>query len=657
MPHRSDVSTSIQLDRVSNLVVSDSPIASIVLRNATTAGPVVMTRVSVTEDLDFTQAVFDAAVAFDQVEVMEEVSFARSVIRGPVAFKACIFRDEVSFDDTVTEAPLAFEDSAFMTELRFQEMTINAAIAVTATHHEGPITFKRSTVNASISVQGATACDILLDEVTANAPVSINNTTLRGLLSFRRGTYNETLSVQRSTFRTADLTEISAYAALDITDVTFEENVHLDGGAYHGTVSFKKLIFREDTVFNTSRFAGPVVFEDLTFQGRVEFRDVLFRDSVSFINVVFEKPVSFQRAQFCADVRFERVSFRDDVDSDLAAVEVSFQKALFSGQVSLRFGWADVVFEESDFPGPTRLGTSWLSYPLTGALVQSLEMAGKTVDDRRPTLLHLTGSNVSNMVLTDLDLKYCRFAEANNLDRLRIEQADPFSLTPHGWRFSRSKPFLAVWTSRRAIAEEHYWRIANSVGVRKEGWLAPSGGGDLRELVTPAESIQQIYRDLRKGREDQKDEPGAADFYYGEMEMRRHATQSWIERRVLDLYWLSSGYALRAWRSLMALIALLVVASIIFTAQGFDRNGGTSFRASRVQPDGQLVYVNYALPAPPHDFGAAFTYSIESATSLLSSPQSRPLTAIGEGTEFALRLLGPALLGLAVLSLRGRIKR
>jgi uncharacterized protein YjbI with pentapeptide repeats len=657
MPQRPDVSTSIQLNRVDNLVVSDSAIARIVLRDATTAGPVVMRRVSVIQDLDFTQAVFAATVSFDRVEVMEEVNFARSVIRDSVLFNTCIFRDEVSFDDSVTEASLVFEDSIFMTQLRFREMVVNAEIVIKATHHEGPITFERSAVNGSISVQGAAARDILLDEVNANAPISINDTTLSGLLSFRSGTYYEALSVQRSTFRAADLTKISAHAALAITDVTFEENVHLDGGAYFDSVSFKKLTFREDTVFNDSRFEGPVVFQDLTFQGRVEFGEVLFTNSVSFTNVIFEKSVSFRKAQFCAGVRFERVSFRDDVDFDLAAVKVHFQKALFFGQVSLRFGWADVVFEESDFPGPTRLGTSWLSYPLTGALVQSLGIAGKTVDDRRPTLLHLTGSNVSNTVLTDLNLKSCRFAGANNLDSLRIEQADPFSVTPNGWRFSRSKPFLAVWTSRGAIAEEHYWRIVNGLGIQKEGWLASPGVGDLRELVPQAESIQRIYRDLRKGREDQKDEPGAADFYYGEMEMRRHATQNWIERRVLDLYWLSSGYALRAWRAVMALIALLVVASIIFTVQGFDRNGGTALRAARVQPSGQVVYTKYALPALPHDFGTAFTYSIESATSLLSSPQPRPLTAIGQGMEFALRLLGPALLGLAVLSLRGRIKR
>ncbi|MFZ1177322.1 MAG: hypothetical protein WAO15_13855, partial [Mycobacterium sp.] len=33
----------------------------------------------------------------------------------------------------------------------------------------------------------------------------------------------------------------------------------------------------------------------------------------------------------------------------------------------------------------------------------------------------------------------------------------------------------------------------------------------------------EIYRDLRKGLEEAKNEPGAADFYYGEMEMRRLA--------------------------------------------------------------------------------------------------------------------------------------
>jgi hypothetical protein len=42
------------------------------------------------------------------------------------------------------------------------------------------------------------------------------------------------------------------------------------------------------------------------------------------------------------------------------------------------------------------------------------------------------------------------------------------------------------------------------------------------EVVQPAQ-LAGLYRALRKARGGAKDKPGAADFYYGEMEMRRHA--------------------------------------------------------------------------------------------------------------------------------------
>jgi hypothetical protein len=35
-----------------------------------------------------------------------------------------------------------------------------------------------------------------------------------------------------------------------------------------------------------------------------------------------------------------------------------------------------------------------------------------------------------------------------------------------------------------------------------------------------------LYRALRKAQEDNKNEPGAADFYYGEMEMRDRDRQT-----------------------------------------------------------------------------------------------------------------------------------
>jgi hypothetical protein len=80
-----------------------------------------------------------------------------------------------------------------------------------------------------------------------------------------------------------------------------------------------------------------------------------------------------------------------------------------------------------------------------------------------------------------------------------------------------------------------------------------------------------------QGREDGKDEPGAADFYYGEMEMRRHArrgrtsgaSRGQVERAILTAYWLMSGYGLRAWRALAWLLVVILVATVGLWAVGF----------------------------------------------------------------------------------------
>jgi hypothetical protein len=154
------------------------------------------------------------------------------------------------------------------------------------------------------------------------------------------------------------------------------------------------------------------------------------------------------------------------------------------------------------------------------------------------------------------------------------------------------------------------------------------------EPPTPAQTAA-LYRALRKGREDSKDEPGAADFYYGEMEMRRHdSTKPTVERFVLFLYWLLSGYALRASRALVWLFGVLAVATLLLAAQGLEQPAaGWSF---------------------PARLGTAALVAVEGAVFRASEQQ---LTYVGRLIQAALRFAGPILLGLAVLSIRGRVKR
>ena len=100
------------------------------------------------------------------------------------------------------------------------------------------------------------------------------------------------------------------------------------------------------------------------------------------------------------------------------------------------------------------------------------------------------------------------------------------------------------------IAEERAWRAHRS----RRHWVAPGWLDDQRPGVLDPGQIAGLYRALRTGREDLKDEPGAADFYYGEMEMRRRArtagnpdgqsgttSRGRVERTILTAYWLVSG--------------------------------------------------------------------------------------------------------------------
>jgi hypothetical protein len=179
-----------------------------------------------------------------------------------------------------------------------------------------------------------------------------------------------------------------------------------------------------------------------------------------------------------------------------------------------------------------------------------------------------------------------------------------------------------------------------------------------------AEQIAGVYRALRKGREDNKDEPGAADFYYGEMEMRRRAKRpgpaqraSRGERWLLTLYWLTRGYALRASRAFASLVLVILLFALGFWAVGFP-DPGVQTRVRAVSPSGTLVYQR-AVPAQQStatELLDAAIYSAGTATSVIGAP-ARGLTRPGSVLRIVLRVLGPILIGLTLLSIRGRVKR
>lgn len=145
-----------------------------------------------------------------------------------------------------------------------------------------------------------------------------------------------------------------------------------------------------------------------------------------------------------------------------------------------------------------------------------------------------------------------------------------------------------------------------------------------------ARDLAAVYRALRRAKEEERDAPGAADFYYGEMEMRRgDADRNTVDRFVLTAYWASSGYGLRASRALSWLLVLVFVVAVLLRELGTHR--GTSLART-------LVYAG------------------QSAVPGLS-PLSLSLNYLGQTMRVVMHVAGPLLLGLAIFSLRGRIQR
>jgi uncharacterized protein YjbI with pentapeptide repeats len=426
--------------------------------------------------------------------------------------------------------------------------------------------------------------------------------------------------------------------AVSFAGAVFHDEAHFEGATFEGTVSFRGARFECPAVFEQPADEANVegVPEEVTFKRWADFRDATFKRDAGFGGARFERRARFVNTRFEADAIFDgailsrartlgplivlgklsldRVSFEAPITLEISANELSCVRTQFLARTSLYLRWADFTLADAEFAQPSVVEGSLRTFRLHDAELYEIvnERTGRR--SPKPRLTSLRRANVGNLTLANLDLTACEFVGAHNLDRLRFEGGT--DLVPsRRWR-----------TKRRTICEEH---------------TLPEKGASRQEAAV---RTARAYRALRKGREDNKDEPGAADFYYGEMEMRRKArrrlrqdrgspgTSSW-EFGILTVYWLVSGYGLRASRALAALVITVVAATLAFRQWGFESE---------------------------QEFWTSVVFSLESTSSLFRGPtaiKSSALNEWGRVFQMGLRLLGPLFLGLAILALRGRVKR
>ncbi len=598
-----------------------------------------------------------------------DANFDRAQFSGPAGFQEAQFSEPATFEGAQFSGPADFDGAQFSKDAWF----------LSAQFRE----------------------DAWFGGAQFNGPARFNGAQFSGPATFDGAQFGNDAWFQEAYF-SKDAWFQEAY---------FSKGAGFGGAQFNGPAGFGKVQFSEGAWFQEAQFSKGAGFGGAQFNGDVAFDeaqfsgDAWFGAMTGFGGAQFSKGAGFGGAQFNGSARFDTAqfiatsrlgplradllaldgaSFGASVAIDVAARRLSIVETRFEREAVLSVRYADVLLDRAAFAKPSSLAFAenpFFSSPTPtneqSASQQSqpqpqgpLPVQGPILDEAplkqaglspRPRLLSLRRVDTANLVVADANLTWCLFRGALNLDKVRIEGPKYFATTPKGWQ----------WTHRRTLAEEQQWRHTRHP---KQGWTPPS-----REALTwvaerSGQQVQQadpdhtapLYRALRKAEEDAKYEPGAADFYYGEMEMRRHARGTpWIEKRLLWAYWLVAGYGLRASRALLALLVVLIAATATLAAVGFPAptrpanapitgtiTGGPTVQHLRLDPP----------PAPPptptRSFvarcGTAWWIALEAA--VFRSPD-QTLTPAGRHVQTVVRFFGPVLLGLALLSVRGRVKR
>jgi uncharacterized protein YjbI with pentapeptide repeats len=531
----------------------------------------------------------------------------------------------------------------------------------------GETNFWGATFSGDANFTGATfSGDANFMVATFGGKANFTGATFGGKANFHRPTFGGEARFEDTTFRGEASFSMATFSGKAIFWAEFNGEASFYEATFSREATFGSAKFNGEANFLETSFGRVAIFNGATFTEDARFTEVTFGEAW-YCGATFSREADFQIHVF-GQLRLDEAVFARRVSIEASALHASFVRAAFRARADVQLRWAEVWFDDTDFAEPSRVARleapflDWEKPPDDRTWICSLQAPPERFG---PRVLSLRGARVAQLTLSRVDLRACQFARAHGLDELTLDQVE-FARPPrgwHGWHWIRWRPLR--WTSRRVIAEERQWRATQPArygagwdtadrrrlawdpasgeirpdvsvlgsGSLPEGEIRPNpsvGSGWLPEAPNPLEAgeIATLYRELRKGLEDRRDEPGAADFYYGEMEMRRHSGPR-DERAIVKLYWLVSGYGLRASRALAFLALTIVAGGLLLKCFGFH---------------------------PHRSFWRSLLFSLESTISLLRVPRAK-LSAGGEIVQIALRLLGPLFFGLALLALRGRVKR
>ncbi|MET8858657.1 pentapeptide repeat-containing protein [Streptomyces sp. NPDC004579] len=641
-------------------------------------------------DTEFESATFKGNVGFESATFEGETGFESATFKGVARFESATFKGYASFESARFEGDASFESARFEGDASFESARFEGDASFESARFEGDAVFGSASFKGYAVFGSATFKGVArFESATFEGNAVLGSATFEGYAEFESATFEGDAGFGWATFEGDagfELATFEGYAVFrsatfesyaEFGSVTFKGDAGFESATFKGYAGFESATFESDAEYESATFKGYTRFESVTFKSYAVFRSATFEGDTGFESVTFKGYAGFESTTFKGNVGFESATFEraDQLGPLACAGRVELSGAVFSGPVTLAFAACRLECRRTRWSSTAEIRLRYATvdfahavfeYPLTIVAEPDpfvLANGGRLAEDpfqNAPDpgvrVASLRGVDAAHLVLADLDLSGCLFAGTVHLDQLRLEGACIFDTAPPAVCWRRWPPVR--FTERRLLAEEQHWRASQPQAVR--GWnTAVFGAGRVGPL-----QLAPVYRALRKAFEDGKHEPGAADFYYGEMEMRRHAGDiPRSERSLLTAYWALSGYGLRASRALAWLGAAMLLTIVLLMAFGLAQDTPKQTATGTVPAGGGKVTFEIDKDDPQNPTGNRFTgerfeksLSV-TLNSVVFRSSGQDLTTAGTYIEMTSRLTEPVLLGLAVLAVRNRVKR
>ncbi|MFI8194727.1 pentapeptide repeat-containing protein [Streptomyces sp. NPDC085946] len=583
----------------------------------------------------FRSATFEGGAEFDSATFQGSANFESATFQRYAGFESTTFQGYAGFASAAFQSTSSFDSAAFQSNANFESVTFQGNVGFRSATFEGGAWF-----NAAIFENRA----------------RFDSATFQSSAVFQSGIFQSSAGFESATFQSgARFGSVTFQGYARLNSVTFENSAWFGWATFEGGAGFESATFEDDAGFVSAIFKSSARFVSAIFKGVARFESAIFECNACFESATFERAVSVGPSVCTGRVQLSGAVFGGPVTLSFATRRLECRRTRWSSTAEVRLRYATVDFAHAVFEYPLTIAAEPDPFMLTDGrqVIEDLFASGPGPEVR---LASLRGVDAAHLVLSDVDLSECLFVGTVHLDQLRLEGACAFDTAPPAVHWRRWRPVR--FTTRRVLAEEHHWRASRPGAVR--GWnVAVLGAGRAGPL-----QLAPVYRALRKAFEDGKHEPGAADFYYGEMEMRRHADDiPRSERGLLTAYWALSGYGLRASRALAWLGAAMLLTIVLLMAFGLAKDTPKQIATGTVPAGGGKVTFEIDKDDPQNPTGDRFTGErFEKAlnvtlNSVVFRSSGQDLTTAGTYIEMTSRLTEPVLLGLAVLAIRNRVKR